>query len=41
VGIGLQDRDVDLGSPDEGFVDLVVIDSEGRAASVFLEITAP
>ena len=41
VEIGQHDRAVSLGQPSEGFVDLTVIDSEGRGASVFLEITAP
>ncbi|WP_370268595.1 hypothetical protein [Nioella sp.] len=41
IGIGVQDRDMDLGQPGAGFVDLTVIDSRGRVATVFLEITAP
>ncbi len=41
VEIAAQDRDVDLGQPAAGFVDLTVIDATGRAASVFLEITQP
>lgn len=41
VEIGQQDRVVDLGLPEAGFVDLTVIDADGRGASVFLEITAP
>jgi penicillin-binding protein 1C len=41
VGIGVQDREVDLGTPGSGFVDLTVIDSGGRVATVFLEITGP
>ncbi len=41
VGIGVQDREVDLGTPNSGFVDLTVIDSGGRVATVFLEITVP
>ncbi len=39
--IAVQDREVDLSTPDFGFVDLTVIDSAGYSASVFLEITAP
>jgi len=34
-------RDMDLGQPGAGFVDLTVIDSRGRVATVFLEITGP
>jgi len=41
IGIGVQDRDMDLGQPGAGFVDLTVIDSRGRVATVFLEITGP
>ncbi|WP_071674299.1 penicillin-binding protein 1C [Nioella nitratireducens] len=41
VEVAAQTRDVDLGTPSAGFVDLTVIDSTGRAASVFLEITQP
>ena len=41
VEIGQQMREVSIGQPDEGFAHLTVIDSEGRGASVFLEITAP
>ncbi|MFO7920581.1 MAG: penicillin-binding protein 1C [Nioella sp.] len=41
VEIGQRTREVSLGEPPAGFIDLTVIDSEGRGASVFLEITVP
>ncbi len=40
VGIGLREREVDLGEPEAGFIDLTVIDSTGRVATVFFEISA-
>jgi len=39
--IASHDRQVDLGNPDPGFVDLTVIDARGQSASVFLEIVTP
>ncbi len=39
--IATRDREISLGEPQAGFVDLTVIDSSGQAASVSLEITSP